>query len=174
MTASNMVVKEKTPYGTKLLVNGVLIGWENTTIDGGVLVSFIGHSDRYKKVQSWQIIIEGYNMSMIEVINKNIEYQQNKRASAIAKLEIFVEARRFIKRKFFNKEINQSQFGLTMRDLSRQCVYMNNDIHNCNATIRELKREKQKYVTVEDRNNNNDNKKKIDNSKKLLESNGLL
>ena len=50
-----------------------------------------------------------------------------------------------------------------MRDLSRQCVYMNNDIHNCNATIRELKREKQKYVTVEDRNNNNDNKKKIDN-----------
>ena len=62
-------------------------------------------------------------MSMIEVINKNIEYQQNKRASAIAKLEIFVEARRFIKRKFFNKEINQSQFGLTMRDLSRQCVY---------------------------------------------------
>lgn len=52
MTVSDMVVKEKTPYGTKLLVNGVLIGWENKTINGGVLVSFIGHSDRYKKVQS--------------------------------------------------------------------------------------------------------------------------
>lgn len=106
-------------------------------------------------------------MSMIEVININIEVQKNKRASAILKLGIFVEARRFIKRKFFNKEINQSQFGLTMRDLSRQCVYENNALQKCNATIRELKREKQKYVTVEDQNNKSKNtttsKDKIDN-----------
>lgn len=104
-------------------------------------------------------------MSMLEVINKNIEVQRNKRESAIAQLEIFVEARRFIKRKFFNKEINQSQFGLIMRDLSRQCVYMNNDIHKCNDSISELKREKKKYVTVEDRNKKitTTSKDKIDN-----------
>lgn len=103
-------------------------------------------------------------MNMIEVINKNIENQKNLRASAIAQLEIFVEARRFIKRKFFNKEINQSQFGLIMRDLSRQRVYMNNDIHKCNDAISELKREKKKYVTVEDRNKKNTttSKDKID------------
>lgn len=94
-------------------------------------------------------------MNMIEVINKNIENQKNLRASAILKLGILVEARRFIKRKFFNKEINQSQFGLTMRDLSRQCVYENNALQKCNATIRELVREKKKYVPVKDSKNKN-------------------
>lgn len=104
-------------------------------------------------------------MSMLEVINKNIEVQKNKRASALLKLGILVEARRFIKRKFFNKEINQSQFGLTMRDLSRQCVYENNVLQKCNATIRELNREKKKYVPVRDRNSKNTttSKDKIDN-----------
>ena len=92
-------------------------------------------------------------MNMIEVINKNIENQKNLRASAILKLGILVEARRFIKRKFFNKEINQSQFGLTMRDLSRQCVYENNALQKCNATIRELVREKKKLVPVKDSKN---------------------
>lgn len=92
-------------------------------------------------------------MNMIEVINKNIENQKNLRASAILKLGILVEARRFIKRKFFNKEINQSQFGLTMRDLSRQCVYENNVLQKCNATIRELVREKKKLVPVKDSKN---------------------
>lgn len=106
-------------------------------------------------------------MNMIEVINKNIENQKNLRASAILKLGILVEARRFIKRKFFNKEINQSQFGLTMRDLTQLCVYENNVLQKCNATIRELNREKKKYVTVEERNSERKNtttsKDKIDN-----------
>lgn len=106
-------------------------------------------------------------MSMLEVINKNIEVQRNKRESALLKLHVFVEARRFTKRKFFNKEINQSQFGLTMRDLTRLCVYENNVLQQCNSTIRELNREKKKYVTVEERNSGRKNattsKDKIDN-----------
>lgn len=113
-------------------------------------------------------------MSMLEDINKKIEDKRNKRASALLKLHIFVEARRFIKRKFSNKEINQKQFGLTMRDLERLCVYENNTLQQCNATIRELNRAKKKYVTDVEHNSDSKNtttsKDKIDNILEQLTS----